>query len=376
MKKIVFAIIALLSPYIGFAQSELFFSETLFRKGDYGVNTYRIPALAQTVKGTVLAFAEARQNSRKDTGDIDIVLRRSEDGGKTWGEIITVWDDAENVCGNPTPVVDRSSGRILLFSTWNNGKDIEKDIHSRTSIDTRRIYVLYSDDDGLTWSEAKEITASVKDPEWTWYATGPCHAIQLTKGKYKGRIVVPCNHGVFGEGTHSHVFYSDDGGNTFHLGGSPMLGNEATVAELGNGDLLLNMRGPRSKDRVTKGAARLVAISHDGGVSFDEAYSEYALIEPVCNASIINYYRKDKASRTLLFSNPEHKTKRKNMSIRQSNDSGKTWKTVCRLSDSPAAYSDLLILDNGDVAIFYETGEETCYDKMVFTVLTSRIFKK
>lgn len=369
MKKILFTI-AVLLPCLGFAQLAPKFTETLFSKGDCGVDTYRIPSMVQTKAGTILAFAEARRNSRKDTGDIDLVLRRSQDGGRTWGEIITVWDDAENVCGNPTPVVDRKTGRILLFSTWNNGLDIEKDIHARTSADTRRIFVLYSDDDGLTWSDAREITSSVKLPEWTWYATGPCHAIQLTRGRHKGRIVVPCNHGVFGQGTHSHVFYTDDGGETFHLGGSPMLGNEATVAELKNGDLLLNMRGPRSEDRVENGAARLAAVSHDGGESFDEAYSEYGLIEPVCNASIINWYKRGKTTETLLFSNPEHKTKRKNMSVKQSDDSGKTWRTVCLLTANPAAYSDLLILNNGDVAVYYETGDKTCYDKMVFTVLS------
>ena len=83
----------------------------------------------------MLAFAEARKHSRSDTGDIDLVLRRSTDGGRTWGDIITVWDDAGNVCGNPAPVVDRETGRILLLSTWNDGTDHEKDIHARTAKD-------------------------------------------------------------------------------------------------------------------------------------------------------------------------------------------------------------------------------------------------
>lgn len=358
------------------AQTDNFLSVPLYEKGDAGVHTYRIPAIVQTNKGTILAFAEARRNSRKDTGDIDLVVRRSLDGGQTWSEIITVWDDNENVCGNPTPVVDRLTGRIMLFSTWNNGADHEKDIHARTSIDTRRVFYIYSDDDGVTWSDAREITESVKLPEWTWYATGPCHAIQLTSGKYKNRIVVPCNHGVFGNGTHSHVFYTDDGGKTFHLGGSPEVGNEATVAELKNGDLLLNMRGPRTEDRMEKGAARLAAISHDGGISFEDPYIEYGLIEPVCNASIINYYRKGKATNNLLFSNPEDMSKRKRMSIRQSTDSGKNWSTVCRFGDYPAAYSDIVILENGDVAILYETGSRTCYEQIVFKRLPSKLFVK
>ncbi len=371
MKKVLYLLL-ILYPCFLHAQDEILLSTILFRKGEAGVDTYRIPSLVQTNDGTILAFAEARKNSRKDTGDIDLVLKRSEDGGKTWSGIITVWDDAENVCGNPTPVVDRRTGRILLFSTWNDGRDAEKQIHARTSIDTRRIFVMYSDDDGLTWSEAREITSDVKMPEWTWYATGPCHAIQLTKGKHKGRIVVPCNHGVFGKGTESHVFYSDDGGQTFCLGGSPHVGNEATVAELKNGNLLLNMRGARTADRVEKGAARLAAISRDGGESFEAPYSEYGLIEPVCNASIINYCKTGKPTGTLLFSNPEHPRKRKNMSVRKSDDSGKTWKTVYRLSENPAAYSDIMVLNDGNIAIFYETGKESCYETMVFTVLNKK----
>lgn len=350
-------------------------SDVLFRKGDNGVHTYRIPALVQANDGSIVVFAEARKNSGSDTGDIDLVARRSTDGGKTWSDIVTVWDDGENVCGNPCPVVDRETGRIILLSTWNNGKDTEKAIHARESEDTRRVFVIHSDDNGVTWSDAKEITASVKDPEWTWYATGPCHAIQLQKGKYKGRIIVPCNHGVVGKGTESHVIYSDDNGETWAVGGCPGVGNESTVAELKNGDIMLNMRGPRDEDRIEKGAARLVAVSRDAGLSFGAPYPEPELIEPVCNASIVNYTRKGRLTNTLLFSNPDSMTKRVKMTIRQSDDSGRSWKSVCTLSELPAAYSDLLVLDSGDVAIFYETGPDTPYDTMTFSIIPAKAFE-
>lgn len=350
-------------------------SDVLFRKGDNGVHTYRIPALVQANDGSIVVFAEARRNSGSDTGDIDLVARRSTDGGKTWSDIVTVWDDGENVCGNPCPVVDRETGSIILLSTWNSGKDTEKAIHARESEDTRRVFVIHSDDNGVTWSDAKEITASVKDPEWTWYATGPCHAIQLQKGKYKGRIIVPCNHGVFGKGTESHVIYSDDNGETWAVGGCPGVGNESTVAELKNGDIMLNMRGPRDEDRIEKGAARLVAVSRDAGLSFGAPYPEPELIEPVCNASIVNYTRKGRLTNTLLFSNPDSMTKRVKMTIRQSDDSGRSWKSVCTLSELPAAYSDLLVLDSGDVAIFYETGPDTPYDTMTFSIIPAEAFE-
>ncbi len=355
-------------------------STTIYRKGDNGFDTYRIPATVRTTKGTVLAFAEARKHSRSDTGDIDLVLRRSTDGGRTWGDIITVWDDAGNVCGNPAPVVDRETGRILLLSTWNNGKDHEKEIHLRTSQDTRRVFVLYSDDDGLTWSEPREITSSVKRNDWTWYATGPCHAIQLRKGKHKGRIVVPSNHNVFRDGkdagSYSHLIYSDDCGRTWAIGGEGERdGNESTVAELKNGDLMLNMRGPRHKNRAENGSCRLAAVSHDQGLSLEHQYYDRALAEPVCNGSILNYTPKGKPTETLLFSNPDHPTKRKNMTVKISKDSGKSWRTAYRLSDAPAAYSDMVILSNGDLGVLYETGEESCYERIDFAILPAELFK-
>lgn len=138
------------------------YETVVFHAGENGVNTYRIPAIVTTKSGKVIAFAEARHNSRSDTGDIDLVMKESLDGGKTWSEARTVWDDAGNVCGNPCPVVDRRTGRIILLSTWNNGKDPEKKIHDRTAIDTRRVFVMYSDNEGKTWSKPKDITSSTK----------------------------------------------------------------------------------------------------------------------------------------------------------------------------------------------------------------------
>lgn len=353
---------------------------TVYRKGDNGFDTYRIPATVRTTKGTVLAFAEARKHSRSDTGDIDLVVRRSTDGGRTWGEIITVWDDGGNVCGNPAPVVDLKTGRILLLSTWNDGRDHEREIHARTSRDTRRVFVLSSDDDGLTWSAPREITASVKRESWTWYATGPCHAIQLQKGRHKGRIVVPCNHNLFEEGRDagslSHLIYSDDHGQTWQTGAEAGRdGNESTVAELRNGHLMLNMRGPRHKNRAENGSCRLVAVSRDQGETFGPQYYDRALTEPVCNGSLINYTPRGKLTRTLLFSNPDHPTKRKYMTVKASHDNGKTWRTACRLSDIAAAYSDMVVLDGGELGVMYETGAESCYERIEFTILPAALFQ-
>ena len=161
------------------------FSENLnyiFKSGTEGYNTYRIPSMVTTSSGVVLAFAEGRKNNSSDSGDIDIVLKRSSDGGNSWGDMIVIRDDGFNVCGNPSPVIDERNGKIFLLSTWNRGEDTESEIINTTSIDTRRVFVMSSEDEGLTWSEPTEITQSVKKPNWTWYATGPVHGIQIKKG--------------------------------------------------------------------------------------------------------------------------------------------------------------------------------------------------
>lgn len=375
MKKIALLSAVLVASLSLTAQAQRY-EQILFKKGDYGYHTFRIPALVQTKSGAILAFAEARRNSGSDTGDIDLVMKRSTDGGKTWSEMMMVWDDAENVCGNPSPVVDSRSGRIILTMTWNNGKDPEKNIHAKTSIDTRRVFVTFSDDEGLSWSTPREITSQAKSSEWQWYATGPCHSIQLQKGAHKGRIVVPCDHSKTGEGSNSHVIYSDDLGESWHIGGILRHGNESTITELKNGDLMLNMRCGSKKLRNEMSRQRLVAISHDGGETFDETYLDKGLVEPVCNASIINYAPKGKLTNTILFSNPKDGEKRINMSLSISYDSGKTWEKNILVSDKATAYSDLLVLPNGDVAIFYERGENRPYDTMVFTIVPKKELKR
>ena len=348
---------------------------TVFTRGENGFDTYRIPAIVQTNDGTILAFAEARKNSRSDTGDIDLVVKRSTDGGRTWSGIITVWNDAENVCGNPSPVVDRATGRIILLSTWNKGTDFEKDIHARRSSGTRMVFCMYSDDDGLTWSEARDITSEAKLPEWTWYATGPCHAVQMRSG----RIVVPCNHGIpddpDGLATHSHVIYSDDCGATWHIGGSPCTGNESTLVELDNGDLMLNMRKNRTPNLPKDLTGREVAISHDGGLTFDAPYIDKKLIEPICNASIIDYSPAGRRTGIILFSNPEHPTKRRNMTLRMSSDNGGNWERVCTITEGPTAYSDICVLSDGDVSVLYEDGLEMSYEDIRFARVPASMLK-
>jgi sialidase-1 len=344
----------------------------LFKSGEEGYRCFRIPAIVATNQGTLLAFAEGRKNGCGDSGDIDLVVKRSRDGGKTWSALSVVWDDGANTCGNPAPVVDRRNGRVILLSTWNLGADREPQIIDGTSRDTRRVWVMSSEDDGVSWSAAREITSQVKKPGWTWYATGPVNGIQLRTGKHKGRLVVPCDHIEAGTRKYySHVVYSDDGGSTWILGGSTPADqvNESTVAELPKGKLLLNMRN------YTSIRVRQTAVSLDGGESWSALRADETLSEPVCQASLIWYDHKGRRP-LLAFSNPASRDARTRMTVRISYDQGKTWPLKQVVHDGPSAYSNLVVLPNGNLACLFEAGVKSPYEGLVFRELSFRDFAK
>jgi sialidase-1 len=331
--------------------------QPLFVSGDGGYHTYRIPALAVTPSGTVLAICEGRRNSSSDMGDIAILVKRSLDHGQTWSEQQLVWDDPENTCGNPCPVVDRETGTVWLLTTWNRGDDGEGAIIDQTSRDTRRVYITHSRDDGVTWASPQEITVDIKPPEWTWYATGPGAGIQIERGPHTGRLLVPCDH-IEAETRHyySHVIASDDHGQTWHLNGrTPQHQvNECEVVELPGNRLMLNMRNYDRSEHTRK-----VSISDDGGASWSDLTSDPALIEPICQASIRRLsWPDDDGKDRLLFSNPAHETERRNMTVHLSEDGGATWPFSRVLHAGPSAYSCLAVLANGDIACLYESGEE------------------
>src|SRR5690606_3415382 len=342
----------------------------LFEQNTDGYHTYRIPSLIVTPKGTVLAFAEGRKNSGSDTGDIDLLLRRSFDGGKTRDKQQVIWDDGPHVCGNPTPVVDEQTGTIWLLLTWNRGDDQERDIIAKRSQDTRRVYVMSSDDEGATWTRAKDITATTKDPSWGWYATGPGVGIQIQHGAPKGRLVIPCDHsyddpsGIVGGGGYdygAHSIYSDDNGKTWQLGGTIRpKANECQVVELadGEGTLLMNIRSYFGRNLRTH------AWSKDGGINWSDPQDAVGLVEPVCQASLIRHSWPTKSNKSiLLFANPAS-TKRENLSVKLSQDEGKSWPYSRTLYPGPAAYSSLATLPDGFVLCLYENGTNGPYEKI------------
>jgi len=294
-----------------------------------------------------------------------------QDGGQTWSPQQIVWDDAGNTCGNPCPVLDRDTGTIYLLMTWNLGRDRESQIIDLKSADTRRVFVTHSEDDGKAWAKPKEITAQAKEKNWTWYATGPGVGIQLRSGPHKGRLVIPCDH-IEAETKKyfSHVIVSDDRGKTWRLGGSTPTDqvNECQVVELSDGRLMLNMR---NYDRRQK--QRAVSISRDGGETWSALRHDPALIEPICQASLVRYPVEHLpggvfggAKDLLLFSNPASTSGRIRMTVRLSRDGGRTWPRARLLHGGPSAYSCLAVLPGGDVACFFESGRRHAYETITF----------
>lgn len=326
----------------------------VYVSGEGGYHTYRIPAVIATKKHTLLAFAEGRRGGQGDAGDIDLLLRRSFDNGKTWQAMQTVADLGDDTIGNPAPVVDQSTGDVILLMTRNGGKITERMIENGEGI--RTVWITRSKDDGATWSTPVEISNQVRRADWTWYATGPGNGIQLRK---TGRLVIPCDHTRLGsKARHSHLIYSDDHGTTWKIGAvAEEKTNESAVAELPSGELVFNMRSYHGRNR------RAVQRSADGGLTLGPLTLDEALIEPVCQASLIAYRRK-----SLVFSNPAS-VKRERLTVRRSDDGGRTWGWSKVLHEGPAAYSSVVELRKGEVGVLYERGEKSAYERIVFEVL-------
>ncbi len=333
-------------------------STVVFRAGEGGYHTYHIPALVVTKKGTLLAFCEGRKNSRSDAGEINTILRRSFDGGKTWGPVQVVAADGPNTFGNPCPVIERGSGTIWLPLTKNHGEDNEGDIKTGTARGTRTVWICKSTDGGATWTKPVEITASAKKKDWAWYATGLGVGIQLKSG----RLIIPCDHTRFSTRAYgSHVIYSDDSGATWKIGGDVFPGtNECQAAELEDGSVMLNMRSSAEQ------LCRQVATSKDEGLTFSERRGDKTLVEPVCQASILRYTASNGGGRSrLLFSNPAS-LRRNMMTVRMSYDEGKTWPVAKLLDPRDAAYSCLAVLPDKQVGLLYECGEKDSYQTITF----------
>jgi len=342
----------------------------LFNKGDYGYGCYRIPAIVRAGNGDLLAFAEARRAWCADSQEIDLVMRRSTNNGVSWEPQVTVLSGTDSnpaavaTRGNPTPIV-MSSGKIVLLSTFDPG----------TTSRPRTPYLQTSTDNGHTWSKARNIGAQIDDPSWGWYATGPMHGIQLTRGEHAGRLVAGTNYDVGGKGA-GQLIYSDpaDDGEVWHKGATDlrtdsMVPQEISVVEKVDGGIYA---GARNNGAATGTSSRAFAVSNDGGETYATKYTTIAgLVTPIVQGSLLRLRATDQGAKynRILFASPADPERRRYMTIRSSYDEGKTWETAAngyRITSDWSGYSDMTIIGTGEIGLLYEAGTVDARDQIRF----------
>jgi sialidase-1 len=331
----------------------------LFIAGEGGYAAYRIPGIVATEAGTVLAYCEGRKGGSADWGDIDILTRRSTNGGRTWGpatSLVTPPADArQNPAGpkraagevtvnNPVAIADRSAGVV----------------HFLYCVEYDRCFYRRSDDGGQSFAAPAEITATFEqfrsEYDWKVIATGPGHGIQLAAPSK--RLVVPVWLSTSTKGPHRPscvaTIYSDDGGRTWERGAivpTPGLVNpsETAVAQAG-GKVILNVRHEGEPHR------RAVVEGGDGAGGWGDARFDDALPEPVCMASLLRF-----GQDSLLFCNPDNPSgrERKNLTVKRSDDLGRTWKDVVTLEPGAGAYSDLARVGDEVLCLYERRGTLT-----------------
>lgn len=338
----------------------------VFVSGAGGYPCFRIPSVVVTNAGAVLALCEGRQ-TRSDHARNDIVLRRSTDAGRTWSPLQVVADEGGDSLNDPSAVVDRATGRVVLhYSRFAEGYHTDKAVPGYDDPHSSRNYVVWSDDDGKTWSEPLDVTRQIKRPHVRAAVVTCGIGTQLRRDPYAGRLV----HAVyqFGDGPlrESYVCFSDDGGRTWRIGapaalGEDMRAGEPQVVELADGAILMNAR--------TGMLRRKVAVSKDGGESFSEMAPDPVLIEPACQASILRLTDPlDGRPSRILFSNPASETARLNGTVRLSYDECARWSVAKTLYAGPFAYSCLTALPDGAIGCLFEKDDYAIITLARFTL--------
>ncbi|MFI0266052.1 exo-alpha-sialidase [Streptomyces luteogriseus] len=355
-----------------------FDQQVLFKASqDPGYACFRIPAIVRTTSGTLLAFAEGRVLNCGDAADIDIVLKRSTDGGRTWGPLQVVTEGAGDTHGNPAPVVDRGTGRILLAETYNTGRT---DAGNCTVPCDRTPHLQHSDDDGRTWSKPRDLSDEILPEHWnSWYATGPVHGIQLTRGRHAGRLVFGVNtetwNGSRVSANHAALVVSDDGGDSWRVGATDTwpIGpdgvfrqkpSEVTLTERADGALLVS---GREQDGTDLGH-RSQTLSTDGGDSFVTPFRDLPdLYTPQVQGATL------RLGDRMLLSAPADPDRRRTMMVRSSYDGGRTWESVDRgtvVTTDWSGYSDMAAVDGTTVGLLYEGGAADARDEIRFARFT------
>ena len=356
------------------ADEDVVLRKDIFSRKTDGYHTYRIPTMVVTAKGTILVFVEGRKTHRRDHGDVDLLMKRSEDGGRTWSKQVLIHEEGGDALirvGNPCPIVEKDGKTVHLLFTRNG---------PGCFFSTR------STDDGSSWEPFTKVSDDPKAPEYqkdnflrgfgespVGVGAGPVHGIHTSKG----RLIAPSYAGfkVNGEGRGgSCVIYSDDKGKTWKAGGvipwvPEFRHGECTIVERSNGSLLMNMR--TSEPGKYSFGYRLTSVSKDHGMTWSKPVVDKNLPCPACQASMIRLNEKE-----ILFLNPavNHNGgvsiwSRKKLTLRVSQDDGRSWPESRVLNEGLAGYSDLAIAKNGNILCLFENGTRDYCEKITFVEL-------
>lgn len=361
----------------------------VFRSGDDGYASYRIPAIIKNKNGELIAFSEGRVDHAGDYGNVDIVYKVSKDNGKTWGDLKVAADYDRLQAGNAAPVVDLldpayPEGRIFLF--YNTGNNHEGEVRKGKGL--REVWYITSTDGAKTWSEPVNITTQTHRPkqteinpeysfseDWRTYANTPGHGFQFVSGPNKGRIYIAANHSAGdpqpqGKDWNAHAFYSDDHGKTYKLSDNlPYPGtNESIAAQIGDNEVYMSSRNQQLTPKQ-----RVISISKDAGQTWVSSSPDANLPDPINQGSALSWKKGKKF--ILAHINAADEKDRNNLTLRLSKDKGKSWYYNKLIAKAPegykgaySAYSDIVLIKPNTIGILYEKDN---YKEIIF--LTEKI---
>lgn len=340
-------LIFLITTNIQFSQNQFVYKELFNAENNPEVSCYRIPSIITATNGDLIAAIDERVPSCGDlkwSRDINIVIRKSSDNGKTWGKIEKIIDyPLGQSASDPSMILDKQTNTIFLFYNYMD-LDNQKDIY----------YLKYisSNDNGKSWSKPVDITNQISKENWKndfkFITSG--RGIQTKKGTLLHCLV------NLQKGT--HVFGSNDNGKTWFITETPTSpGDESKIVELNDGSWMVN-------SRVNKLGYRYSHVSNDDGKTWISKKEE-SIIDPGCNGSLIRYSHGEK--NVLLLTNINNKKERKEIVLRYSIDEGKSWSNPKIIYNGEAAYSSMTVMENGNLGLFFEMDN---YTKNVFTSIS------
>ncbi|MFI4912815.1 MAG: exo-alpha-sialidase [Sedimentisphaeraceae bacterium JB056] len=331
----------------------------VFELGTDGYSYYRIPAIVRCANGTLLAFAEGRVDGISDNGNVDIVLKRSYDDGATWSSLELIHDNGPYNASNPSPVVDKNTGRVYIIYT----------AYQTFGTGNYTIYKRYSDDNGESWSVAQAVSGL--PTYWSACHPGPGHGVQILEGDHSGRLVVPVWH-TTGTTTdtrvsYSSLIYSDDGGTSWVAGPDVLDYSDECLISAAGDELYMTIRPGPTRDNSEY---RWAAKSYDGGESWTNATAQTRLESTICQGS--TFYDSDYNALFISYPaagtyNKDGLVSRAGLSLFVSRDKGNTWAMKQLVTAGLSAYSDLAKTYSGEIGVLFEVDN---YSSISFTTVT------